>query len=308
MRLYKRKAELVIYTNDGTNTTAVDLSDLDFEFTVTAKSPERKNKKNVTSPVTAFIRIKKLSDQTRDKISASETGAKINFGYDGEMFKLFEGTTINVTHEYDAPDWSTNIYASHLWEAYKHSYFSKSYTLGTPVRVIIDDVIKSFGIPFVNLFARADTILAGTVFDGESKDVMDKLARDYDLSWEIANNTITVTDSLNPPLVDMTIVVILGQALLDGPIIEESLKDENQSNEKVVRRIHATSLLLPQLYPSIPVQFQTVSTTRSFTDILSSPLKTLDMGAIYICDEVIHRGSNMTIQCVSEITTKEETL
>ena len=160
----------------------------------------------------------------------------------------------------------------------------------------------------VNLFARADTILAGTMFDGESKDVMDRLARDYDLSWEIANNTVTVIDSLNPPLVDMTRIVVLGQALLDGPVVEESLKDENKENEKVVRRIHATSLLLPQLYPGTPVQFQTPSVTRSFTDILSSPLKTLDMSAIYICDEVIHRGSSMSIQCVSEITTKEETL
>jgi len=308
MKLYKRRSGLIVYANDGSKTEAADLSGLDYEFTVLAKLPEKKNKKNKTNPVTAFVKIMKLSEGTRDKLRAETTGVKIDFGYDREMFELFEGVNTNVVHEYDPPNWITKIYASHAWDAYKGSWFSRSYVEETKVRTIINDVAGSFGLPVVNNYDRSDVLLGGEVFYGESKDVMDSLADDYDLTWEIANNTVTVNDSLNPPLVDKTRVAILGPSILNGPIVEESLENENKKNEKVVRRVRATSMLLPYLYPGVPVQFQVASMVRAFSGIETTQIKAVDESAIYICDEVIHRGTSMTTQCVTELTTKEEKL
>jgi hypothetical protein len=309
VRLYNRKAELTVYANDGTQAQAVDLSGLDFSFTVVAKLPERKNKKNKTNPVLATVDVMKLSETTRNKIKTSDTGVKISFGYDGEMFEMFEGPVVNIVNEYSAPDWTTKIFAKHAWEAYKESYFSRSYKKDAAVKAIINDVAGSFGLPFVNRYDGTATLLAGTVFDGESKDVMDKLAGDYGLSWEIANNTVTVTDVYNPPLVDRTRVAVLGPSILSGPIIEESLVDEKKRNEKVVRRIRVTSMLLPYIYPGVPIQFKDPLFKRQYSNISTRKLRDADDNAIYIVDEVTHRGSSMAKdQCVTEIITKEEKL
>lgn len=306
MRLTDRKVELLIYANDGSNTQVVDLSGLDFSFTVEASLPEKKNKKNKTNPIKAQITIYKTNKDTISKLSASDTATRIRYGYGDEMFDLFSGTNINIVPNRVAPDQILNIYAAHAWEAYKESWFSRSYKSGTLLKTIINDIAKSFGLPVVNRFARTDTIALGASYDGESKDIFDDLAIEYDFTWEISDNTITVIDTLDPPLVNRTRVAVLGPSLISGPIVEESLENENKKNEKVVRRVRATSVLLPYLYPGVPVQFESESVTRSFSGIQTTKLQAFDPGAIFICDSVIHRGSSMPTQSITEIVTKEE--
>ena len=305
MRLFPKKSRLTVYASDGAKTEVADLSVLDYEFTVAAKLPRNKKGKNHTEPVRASVIVRGLSESTRAKIEASQTGIRIEYGYGDDLYELFEGRTVNTFSVFEGPGWRTEIFAKHSWDAYKNSYFSRSYEGDTPVKTALEDVLKSFGIPYTNRYSRDDSLIGGAVFDGESKDIMDRLCADWDMSWRVENDAITVEDALNPPLVDRTRVVILGPSVIGGPVVDDSLESENRKNERVVRRVSATSILLPQLWPGVPVRFDVRSFARSSGAVGDTRLSDFASDSIYICDTVEHRGSSMAVQCTTDITTKE---
>ena len=308
MRLFPKRTSLTVFVNDGSKTEAADLSPYDYNFTVTAKLPEKKNKKNRTNPVNAVVEVMGLNEATREKIEASKAGIKIEYGYGEDVFELFEGEIVNAVSDYMAPGWRTTIYAKHAWDAYKNSFFSKSYESDVPIKTVLEDVLKSFGLPYTNRYNRTDSLIGGGVYHGFAKDILDGLCADYDTNWAVENNSIVLNDTLNPPLVNRSKVVILGPSVTAGPTVEETLQDENKKNEKVVRRISATSVLLPELWPGVPVRFDVKSFGRSFGAIDSRSLRKFDSDSIYICDTVTHRGSSMATECTTDVSTKEETL
>jgi hypothetical protein len=84
------------------------------------------------------------------------------------------------------------------------------------------------------------------------------------------------------------------------------LEDEGQKTEKVVRRVSASSILLPQLWPGVPVKFDVESFGRSSSAIAERKMSSFDPNAIFICNEVTHKGGSGARQGVTEIVTKEE--
>ena len=307
-RLYNRESKLSIFTNDDDQAQLVDLSLLDFDFEIHAKAPYRKDGKTHTSPVTAKIQIYKLSQATRDRLAAESAGAEIQTGYDDDITTVFSGVIINITNDYRAPDWVTTVWASDGWDEYSASFFSRSYSTGVPIKTVINDVAGSFAIPVVNKYDRDDKLLTGTVFQGKTKDVMNKLARDYDLAWSISSGAVTIEDRLNPPLVQSSRAVVLSDSLLKGPIVEETLEQEKKVNKKVTRRVRAVALLNQSLFPGVPVKFRAPSFERAFSDTQKTKFKNINENAFYICDEVTHRGSNWSPMHTTEILTREETL
>lgn len=305
-RYYDRESKLKVFTTDGTNTELADFSSLDFDFEISSKSPYRKDGKNKTTPITAEAKVYKLNQASRDKLSAEGAALEIQTGYNGDLATVFSGVIINIDHRYEAPDWVTHIWASDSWANYASSYFSRSYKAGVAIKTIINDVAGSFAVPVVNRYDRTDTLLTGTVLDGKSKDVMDRLARDYDLNWDISSDAVTIIDALDPPLVDRSRVVILSDTVLKGPIIEESLENEKKKNKKVTRRVRAVTLLEPSIASGTPVRFKAPSYERSFSDVKKTKFVNINENAIYICDEVVHRGSNWTKEHTTEILTREE--
>jgi hypothetical protein len=306
MRLYPKRYRLTLTASDGAKAEQADFSGLDSEFTVSAKLPLDKKNKNKTEPISATATIYGLNEATRAKIEAEKTAIRIEYGYGGELFEIFEGLVVNAFSVAQPPGWRTEIFAKHEWGAYKKSFFSKSYENEIPVKTVLEDVLKSFGLPYTNRYDRADKFVGGGFFDGESRQILDDLARDWDLNWRLDGGSITLEDSLNPPLIDRARVVILGPSLTSGPSIDESLEDEGKKTEKIVRRVSATSILLPQLWPSVPVRFDVDSFNRSSSAIGTKKLSNFDKNAIFICDSVTHKGGAGTRQGTTEITTKEE--
>ena len=306
MRLFPKVAKLKVFVVKDGKTSAADLSGFDFEFTVSAKLPTKEKGKTKTHPVYANVVIRGLNEDTREKLSAEKTAILLEYGYGDEVFEIFEGLNVNVINDFQGPGWKTEIFAKHGWDAYKNSFFSRSYEDETPVSVVLDDVLKSFGLPITNLYERDDKIIGGAFFDGESKTVLDGLCADYDLNWRIENNSIVLGDSLNPPLVERTKVVVLGPSITAGPSVEETLEDEGGKDEKVVRKVSATSILLPQLWPGVPVRFDVESFQRSGGAMNDKALKKFDSEAIFICDSVSHKGGSRAVPGTTDISTRPE--
>jgi len=286
-----------------------DLSDFHYDFQVAAKAPYREDGKNKTTPITAVFNIYKLPGEIRAKLEAEAAGVELKTGYDGDIDVLFKGIIVNTASTRVAPDDITTIYASDSWGNYLTSYFSKSFTLGTPVTTVLQAVAASFSLPVINRYARTETLPTGSVFAGKSKDIMNRLARDYEFSWSIKSEGVEIIDNLNPPLVDVSRVVELGKDLTHGPVYEDSLEDANKKKEKIIRRVTATALLNASLFPGVPVRFKNVQgLLKSFSDALTKPFAAIDEREIFIVDDVLHSGSNYEAENYSNITTKEQTL
>jgi hypothetical protein len=306
MRLFPKKARLTLLASDGAKTEQADFSSLDFEFTVSAKLPLDKKDKNKSDPISATVTVRGLNTETREKIGVDKTAIKIEYGYGDELFELFEGLNINVISIPDPPGWRTEIFAKHEWSAYKKSFFSKSYEDEVTVKAVLEDVVKSFGLPYVNNYKRTDKIIGGCFFDGESKTILDNLCRDWELNWRMENGSIKIEDPQIITLVDRSRVVVLGPSLIGPPAVDESLEDEGKKTEKIIRRVSATSILLPQLWPGVPVRFDTQNFSRSSSLVGIKKLSDFDPNRIFICDSVNHKGSSAAGEDVTEITTKEE--
>lgn len=306
MRIYNRSSKLFVYTADDNKAQVADLSELDFDFEIVSKAPYKKDGKNHTQPTIAVASIYKLSKGTRDKLTAEAAGMEIQAGYDDDTTTIFSGVITNVFHRYNAPDWVTMVWASDGWAQYDQSFFNKSYTAGTSITDVIKDVAGSFAIPVVDRSEKTDELLTGTVFSGKTKDLMDRLARDYDLNWSIDSGAVTITDALNPPLVTRSQVAILSDDILNGPVIEETMEGQKKANKKVVRRARAIVLLNPGLFPGVPVQFKARSFERQFSDADKEKARDVDPDSYYICDEVTHRGSNWSPESSTELVTREE--
>jgi len=309
MKLFPKNAKLFLLAKEGDKVEQADFSNLDFDFTVSAKLPLDKKDKNKSEPITAQVIVYGLNEETRNKISAKETAVRIEYGYGDETWEIFEGLNINVFSVPESVGWRTEIYAKHNWEAYKKSFFSKSYEEEIDLKKVLDDVLKSFGLPVSNLYSRSDKIIGGCIFDGESRTILDGLCRDWSLNWRIEHGTIKLEDSLNPPLVDRTRLVVLGPSILSGPTMDETLEEEGEGKKKkefVVRRVSATSMMIPQLWPGVPVKFDVESFGKTSSSIFTKKLTSFDKNAIFICDSITHKGSSRPIECTTEITTKEE--
>lgn len=304
MIFYRRQAKLTVYAESGSSGTAVDLSRFQFEFQTSSSLPVKVDGKIQSDPRKIEVLVYRLPDDLRSELSANAKGVELEFGYDGELSSLFRGPVVNVTSHKNGVDWVTHIDGSVAWDVLSVTRYGRSFRANTPVTTIITDVAKSLGLPVIMKATITASLLTGTVFEGLTKVVLDKLARDYDLAWEVKPEGIEITDTLNPPLVDMSRIVVLGPELLSAPVVEESA-EKKKNKEIVSQRVHAVSLLHPAVLAGVPIRFKTPSFLMSSSDVATRKLKDFDSGAVFRCESVTHRGNNFGGECSSDILTSE---
>lgn len=310
MRYWDRASEVNVFTTGVSGMSVIDLAVLDLDFTVSLRSPERRDGRLHVTPRIAFVDVFNLPPDAREKIRAEKKSIEIRTGYDGQLSSIFRGMITNVVsyRNLDEPGFITRIAAATAWDEYKNALYHKAFSSGTPIATIALDIASAFTLPVVNTYARPDTLATGSVFSGRADKLMTKLARDYDLSWAISDMGVEINDALNPPLVDYTRAVVMRDDILSGPTVEESIENKGTRRERVIRRVHAVSMLNPALAPKVPVRFEDSVITRSFSDIATNALRAFNPSAFYICRSVAHRGSTYSDEHVSEIETEEEKL
>ena len=300
---FNRAVELRVYAFIRVFT----IRDLHFEFSVDLNRD--------ATPNIARIKIYNLSEKTRSYISEEHQGVELYAGYNPDeipavsLFSpfplIFKGSTIAVSSYREGVNWVTEIVAGDGNQEFLESTFQKSYKKGTAVSLIISEVCASVGVPFTSDFIDASAILTrGRVVNGKVKDILDKLADSYYLTWSYQDQVLEVVNAGSPPLKALNVTVLSPDTgLLDTPVLvdrtsaqSEKKVDKMKTRNKPVRvGVRAKSLLNADIKPSrlfslisaLPVSALGIETLKRKGEI-KLPTST----SVYIADKVRHLGSN----------------
>ena len=211
-RLFKGDAYAVILTK----TERIELSQinnerrLDITFNIAKTNDSKPNHGECT--------IFNLSENTRNKLISEGVQVEIYAGYD-DLKLIGSGSIENVNNVKNGPDWQTKISFGDGQKSYQQSRFSKSYGAGNDIKNIVDDVAKSLVLSVKNEAKNlAGKIETGLTLDGLSKDILDELSLQNDISWSIVNDVLQI---INGPLISESIVVSSNTGLLSHPVLTE---------------------------------------------------------------------------------------
>lgn len=237
----------------------LDITDLRIVFRV---SKDLNNTSN-----NALISIYNLSKDTRNKLKEVFDIIILEAGYfQGEGLKLlFTGNITESFTKRNGPDLITVIQSGDGIKAIIETKFNKGYAAGTSAYDILDDILKTFGLPekitkrlkdiarkkgkkFANAFSSS----------GGAKTAMDKIIKQLDLEWSIQNGAIKVLELED---VDDSPIIVLNSdtGLLGLPERIQNLKDRQNTKKKITPNSEIKdvkrkgwkleSLLLPELEP-----------------------------------------------------------
>jgi len=285
--LFDRKVKLVVYTS----TKMYEITDLHMSFEVLLR---RDSKPNL-----AKVSVYNLSESTRNTLQEEHLGMEFHAGYGStgpEM--IFQGTTSNILSMKDGPDWITTIYAGDGHKEFDTTYFNKSYSAGTPLILIFQEIADVFGLPLnidPTLFdSLSQSLTRGITFAGKAKKAMDKLSRDYDLDWSVQFGIIEIVPSGQVLSSDpIATLLTFDTGLIGSPeIAYEKQKKNRKSEPEFIKTIKATSLLIPSVKPNRLVTILSLQTSITFGALNETRVPTDNADGTYLVDTVQFVGDN----------------
>lgn len=216
MRLYLPDCFAII-TVDGER---IDLS------TVNAESQRRLDMSfncflsETSEPNTGECVIYNLSESTRNKIAA--TGKiEVFAGYDG-IYKLISvGDIVTVNNRKPDTDWQTQISWGDGIRSYLDVNFRRSYKEGVGLKDIFNDVFKSLGLAVDSITDELEDITNGGLsLTGKAKDILNKLTKDFGLTWSIQDEEVRVVKA-GQPIDEFVIIISPETGLLEFPQVSE---------------------------------------------------------------------------------------
>jgi hypothetical protein len=266
--LFDRATELRIFAGGKKFT----IRDLDMDFDVALSRDSKPNQAKIT--------VYNLSRTTRGLISEAYQGIEFLAGYQSKPVLIFRGTMIRPLHTIGAYETSTAIFAGDGQKEFSTKIFNKAYAAGTPVAQILNDMTLALGLPSeVDSATVSATLTAGASFSGRVKDCLDKVTRDFDLSWSMQHGTTEIIVKGQPPIKSSSAVVLSSETgLIESPILTDT-------------GIKTRSFLNPEIRPARLIQVKPRSTVLNFSEDTKKPPK-LDAAGVYIVDRLQHTGSN----------------
>jgi hypothetical protein len=311
MKFFNRKVELTVYTESEKQV----ITDLHFSFNVLLRRPVVSKQKNPPMPNQATIKVYGLTEKTRNLFEGAHKGIDLKAGYGDTLSLIFRGVTTNVFSSRFGTDWVTSIFGADGHKEFSTSRFNKSYSKGSPVSSILKDMGDAMGMPSIIDYSRPDTLLSSMSFQGRVKDCLDTVCQNWDLTWQIQQGSLMISDNQVLQLFETRfkkVVLSPSSGLIGSPIIRVESRNEtkgnkkaNEENAKLFLRAFARSLLNPELFPNVPVEFKSEAPVFQITDPLATKAPKAKLESVYICDSVNHHGSNFGTEYYSDIISSE---
>lgn len=192
MRQFKRFYKLTIGNYKSRD--ALFFTDLQISFDI-HKSADNSVKSNNSS-----IKITNLSDSSLKLLETDYPAAILEVGYESEdnLKILFAGKVTEVTTEKSGADRITELLIGASYTTLNHEAVSKLVPAGSTVKTVVEELIKEFpeikkGVYNVK---NLDTILRnGYSLSGTLRSELNRLAKNYRLSWQVDNDILYISDS-----------------------------------------------------------------------------------------------------------------
>jgi hypothetical protein len=310
MIFFNRKVELTVYTENEKHV----ITDLHFAFNVSLRRPVQSKQKNPPMPNQALVKVYGLSDKSRNLFEDAHKGIDLKAGYGDVLSLIFRGVTTNVYSARFGTDWETVISAADGHAEFSTARFNKAYSKGTTISSIVKDLGDAMGMPPVIDYDRPDVLLSSMSFQGRVKDCLDTVCQNWDLTWEIQQGSLMVHDNQLPQLFEARFKkVILGPTtgMIGSPVIQAESRNEtkkgkksDEENAKLFLRASARSLLNPEIFPNVPIEFKSEAPAYQIADPLKK-VPSAKLESVYICDKVNHHGSNFGKEFYTDIVSSE---
>ena len=280
MRLYNRQLELIVYT---TLTQTFTKLHVDFEV-IASVDPKELN--------TAKITVIGLDEATRNLISDESLAVELRCGYgDARPKMIFRGTTTNIIHEKNGPNWYTTIFAGDGELEYSNKRVDKSYRKGTPVSKVFLDLAAALEIPFAFSVAPTDILISGQTYSGLVKDILNDLCKTYEYSWSILYGTLEIKDKYEPFTLDPIITILRPDTGLIGA--PEMTHRTGEGTKKSIYGVKATALLNSDIRPGRLIEIDAPrASLGQLPDLMKKLIERSSVNGVYICDKIRYYGNN----------------
>lgn len=194
---------------------------------------------------TCSLEIANLNDDFQKKLEiAAQEKAPIEIyltkgGAEGNRPELaFYGEIESTESEDTFPGSMTYIECGSQRDNHRTFYTEGSYLAGTPIRNILEDLIKVIGLPRGNSFnLPVESIAVGESFSGPAFKTLERYAHDLGMYCYIMDGKLFLTDVFNPPKLKTTLItddMLLGKP---KPSIrnDRSLIEKKYNNETGLR-------------------------------------------------------------------------
>lgn len=205
-RQYLRVAELVV----GKAGAGLLIRDLRITFEITKTSDGTPNE--------GIIKIYNLSENTHSRIKNEFDDVILNAGYKDALAVIFRGNIRRVFKYKDKNDWITELDCGDGDQDFKTAVINETIEAGVSDDVVVDRAVgtmsKTKKGPVKGL--GANRRLRAQVLSGNTRDVMQKMARDNNASWSIQDGQLTFIP-VQGVLDDEAIVVNAQTGMLTTP-------------------------------------------------------------------------------------------
>ncbi len=224
------------------------IKDLRINFSIEKTDTESQNIAN--------IKIYNLSKETSSEVGKVNNKVILRAGYEDEtgISNLFFG---DIKSAIDRKEGVARILEINAYDGYanvQNKNISISFSAGTPVQQVFDNIVDVFGLPLTNPIVNlSGQYVNGYSFVGKAKDALTEVLKRVNKDWTIQNQQLVI---LSPgETIERTGLLLSSDTgLIDQP---EALNDsdENQlETDDVPKRWRIKSLLYPQLLPGAEIQ------------------------------------------------------
>jgi hypothetical protein len=285
---------------------------MEFSITVTRGS----------DPNTGAFTVFNLDDDLRALIEADHKGVEFRIAPNpvDDLVLVFRGTTTNVNTDPSSLDDATTIIAGEGAKELTRVFFNRTYSPGTTLSMIIDDLAAEMGMPVNSSRFGTDTaIIHPLVLSGRASACMHKIARDYDLVWSIRAGVIEIQDKygVKPRETDavwltMDTGLIQYPELIEveevGDLFGKAKKTDDNKEGKTEKKdptqtigARFVSLFNPQITPGRILACAESSRQNSIGGQEDRRLGDLGVTGLYRCDKFTITGSTRPRACVMDI-------
>jgi len=278
---FNRKVDVTIFK--GSDQAGLNISDLRISFEVT--------KNQLGYPQLAMIEIYNLKRDNQNRIKNVFDRVVVNAGYEDAVNQIFLGDIRNVEKVRQGTDMITRIWAGSSDRGFKKGIMNYTAGANTDVRSIIDEAVNAFGDVAVG---RIDELVGtkkimGESYSGSAKQILDRLAKDYEFDWFIDDGKINVLkpeSTLNPE--SNAVLISSTTGMIDIPALTE--------RGVIVKTLLDSAIKLGKL-----IKVEAQSNTVQLGDLFFRGInKTLGEG-VYKVIKVVHNGDTHTKQWQSTV-------
>lgn len=246
MRQFNRFYRLTIgdyKTRDG-----LAITDLQISFDI-SKSADSSKKAH-----TASIEIYNLSDKNLKILETEYPVAILEVGYESQdnLKILFYGKVGEVSTRKAGADRITELLIGTAYTELNHTGITKLVPSGGTVRNVVEELMKSFPTIKRGVFngTNLDTVLHnGYPLSGTLKAELNRLAKNYSLSWQIDNDVLYVSDATRATTENFESAYVISpqSGLIEIPYYTSGKKNKMKFDPTKKQGVQFTMLINPDV-------------------------------------------------------------